>query len=203
MDKIKQHIIQGHNAQQSMYEMMGQVIRDGEGRFRVEVVQDEIRFTPLTDGRSLRSAAEQYGEKLHRDAERLMDAWRTRDPHAVFTPEMLAEALERMRNNMVEPPEFLDIPPDHRFPPFHADEAHIKDSKPYTPYRDLSALENRLMWAGVDMAKPFSDCTIYRHWPRKWEYVYWEPKANKPDRQPRGKCFARMVNLGYQWSGKK
>lgn len=82
------------------------------------------------------------------------------------------------------------------------------------------------IWAGVDMAKPFSDLSALEqrivfdeahiidktfpraYWPqmmgrgvRLYSEIY--APCHKPDRQPRGKAFKRMIKLGYQWRGKR
>lgn len=172
--RIGQHLAQSLNAENHARQMVEDAKRMG---FEVVPgVHGEMILTPLD--------ALREGIKAHEDAVQAVEAWR--------------EAMQQPPE--VATPEFVDVPPGSNAPGKWRRWASppIKGGLQNVPPMDLNAIEQRLVAHGFMSYDPASksgdrSCAMW------YQHDY---PARKPDRQPRGKCFVKMMKLGYVWSGK-
>lgn len=177
---LGQHLAQSLNAQNHMREMMRRVTDDAiAAGFRVEAFQDEIQISPFVRDDLERLAR---GIKTHEEAEQMLEAWRQGYGKPMSEIWAAGDGKSWLGVDMAK------------------------------PFADLSALEQRIVFDEAHII----DKTIHRlHWPQmlgrgvrliqrhSWHYMPWPAGHHKPDRQPRGKAFKRMIKLGYQWRGKR
>ena len=178
---LGQHLAQSLNAQnhmrQAVREIQDEARRQG---FECEMYQDEMTFSSANRDQldALRMALLSNGVKAHEEAEHIVEAWRAGPGRE------LAEPWKKAMTDCERLTPWVGFDPARHF-------------------ADLSAIEDRILF---DEA----------HHPVRRGFGYWPQfmgrahrlqnlpalPHRKPDRQPRGKAFKRMIKLGYQWSGK-
>lgn len=187
---LGQHLAQSLNAENHMRQAVREIQEDARRQgFDCEMYQDEMVFSSTDHDKldALRMALMSNGVKAHEEAERIIEEWRAGPGRALAEPWKKA----------------------------------MTDVERITPWVgfDLSAIEDRILcdeahhpvrrgeFVELDFAVYKAEGRGFGYWPQFMGRAHRLQNLpvlphRKPDRQPRGKAFRRMMQLGYKWGGK-
>lgn len=144
---------------------------------------------------ALRMALLSNGVKAHEEADRIVEAWRAGPGRE------LAEPWKKAMTDCERLTHWVGFDPARHFADLSAIEDRILFDEAHHPVR-------RGEFVDLDFAVYKAEGRGFGYWPQFMGRAHRLQNLpalphRKPDRQPRGKAFKRMIKLGYQWSGKR